>query len=329
MRRLMRKCVLGITAALLTPIAAGQPEYFGEFLDRLKGTFDIEAKPRPKFKIETDFRFKDPNGLQWVAPAGTTVDGASIPQALWSIIGGPFEGAYINASVIHDHYCTTRERTAHDTHRNFYYGMRAAQVPGWQAQLMHWAVSTFGPSWTLSRRVVMEQVCTPTTIGQAASCKSVGKVVVALVPLPAVDLSDPDVLAVAVGKTNAVARTLLTSNGKVLDVTTQGPVNASLENIQASANAYRHLFASKNFTNSPEKLGLLSQASSALLSETKPWVNNRIPRLQDAVVLTPQTVKSVEGNLPFKLDSRSKDLLGETIDLRKLETVTRLPNRTQ
>jgi Protein of unknown function (DUF1353) len=113
-------------------------EYFGDFLDKLRGVFNVEAMPRPMFKLESDFRFKDPNGLLWLAPAGEEVDGASIPQPFWSFIGGPFEGAYINASVIHDHYCKTKERTEHDTHRNFYYGMRTSGVPDWKAKLMHW-----------------------------------------------------------------------------------------------------------------------------------------------------------------------------------------------
>src|SRR5688572_27564412 len=160
MSSLLRVYLFVASAVMLSPAAVAQEtEYFGQFLDQLRGTFDIDAKPRPTFKIENDFRFKDPNGVEWRAPKGTTVDGASIPQGFWSLIGGPFEGTYINASVIHDHYCNTRERTAHDTHRNFFYGMRAAGVPEWKATLMHWVVATFGPSWTLTKRVVMEQSC--------------------------------------------------------------------------------------------------------------------------------------------------------------------------
>lgn len=61
-------------------------------------------------------------------------------------------GRYIHASIIHDKYCDTRERTAHDTHRNFYYGMRASGVSPSKAKLMYWAVRTFGPSWTIEVR---------------------------------------------------------------------------------------------------------------------------------------------------------------------------------
>lgn len=106
---------LVLFAGSLMPPAAMAQEYFGKFLDTLHGVFDTQTKPRPTFKLEGDFRFDDPNGMQWITPAGTEVDGASIPQFFWSFIGGPFEGSYINASVIHDHYCRTRSRTAHDT----------------------------------------------------------------------------------------------------------------------------------------------------------------------------------------------------------------------
>ncbi|MGJ7497844.1 DUF1353 domain-containing protein [Variovorax sp. RT4R15] len=195
----------------------------------------------------------------------SSVDGASIPQAFWSIIRGPFEGSYINASVIHDHYCTTKERTAHDTHRNFYNGMRSANVPEWKATLMHWAVATFGPSWTLERRIVIEQSCTAVVPGVPATCTSIPRSIVR------VDLSDPEVLAAAVSKTNAVARTLLTTDAKVLDVTSKGHIPATFDGIEASANTYRKIFLAKDFTSSPEQLGLLSQTSGTSLADIKPF----------------------------------------------------------
>src|SRR5947207_6952926 len=49
----------------------------------------------------TELRYTDPQGFVWLAPIGSVVDGASIPRYLWSIMGGPFEGKYRNASVLH------------------------------------------------------------------------------------------------------------------------------------------------------------------------------------------------------------------------------------
>ena len=327
MQRLVKLCLAIVFFAAVSPCAFAQ-EYFGDFLDKLKGVFVVEAKPRPLFKLETDFRYKDPNGLLWSTPAGAEVDGASIPQLFWSFIGGPFEGQYINASVIHDHYCRVKERTAHDTHRNFYYGMRASQVPEWKAQLMHWVVSTFGPSWKLERRIVMLQNCVSLP-GQPPTCSSVPTSEVVLVTSPPVDLSDPVVLAAAINKTNAVARTLLTSNGKILDVTSAGPVTATFEAVQISAQAYRQVFASKEFSSSPARLGLLSQPTGGSLADVQPWSSNRIPRLTETIVLTPQTIPRIENNAPFKLDPRSKDLIRDRIDLKTIETTVRIQNRGQ
>lgn len=315
-----------VTAVLTT--SANAQEYFGDFLDKLKGTFITEAPPRPQFKLESDFRFKDPNGLLWIAPSGVEVDGASIPQPFWSLIGGPFEGAYINASVIHDHYCRTKQRTAHDTHRNFYYGMRASQVPDWKAKLMHWAVSTFGPSWKLEKRVTMKQTCSSLD-ALRTTCTSSPVTEVVMVEIPAADLSDPIVLAAAVSKANAVARTLLTSNGKILDVTVNGQVTASFEGVEKSANAYRQVFASKEFVSSPARLGVLSSQTAGGLTDVQPWSGNRVPRLNDAVFLTPQTLPMVERSTPFKLDPRSKDLVKDRVDLKSLESSVHLKRGSQ
>ena len=280
MKIILRLYLIAIPLVLGSSFASAQ-EYFGDFLDKLKGTFIVEAKPRPTFKLETDFRFKDPNGLLWATPAGTEVDGASIPQVFWSLIGGPFDGAYINASVIHDHYCRTKERTAHDTHRNLYYGMRALQVPEWKAKLMHWTVATYGPSWKLERRIVLsndkDKNCIPLL---SPDCDSASTPEMGLVTIPPVDLSDPTALAAAISKTTAIARTLLTSDGEFLDVTAAGKVRATTENIQASSAIYRQVFANKDFLRSPRKLGLLSDPSGNGGADIQPWRNNRIPELR-------------------------------------------------
>jgi hypothetical protein len=42
-------------------------------------------------KLTEPFGFVDPLRKEWFVPAATLVDGASIQQALWSLIGGPYE----------------------------------------------------------------------------------------------------------------------------------------------------------------------------------------------------------------------------------------------
>jgi hypothetical protein len=88
-------------------------------------------------------------GEDWPVPVGAWLDGASIPQALWSIIGGPFEGKYRDGSIVHDHYCIIRTRTWKATHRMFYEAMRCSGVGLPKAKIMYYAVYRFGPRWTL------------------------------------------------------------------------------------------------------------------------------------------------------------------------------------
>ena len=83
----------------------------------------------------------------WPVPAGSELDGASIPRVLWSSIGGPFEGKYRDASIIHDHYCQVKSRPWQHTHRMFHDGMRCSGVGKTKAAIMFYAVSRFGPRW--------------------------------------------------------------------------------------------------------------------------------------------------------------------------------------
>ncbi len=133
-------------------VKAEQDEYFGEFTGEPSLKVKNNDEGRPTFVLLEDFSFKDPNGFLWTTPKKWEVDGASIPQFVWSLFGGPMSGKYIYASIIHDRYCDTRERTAHDTHRNFYYGMKASGVSEGKANSMYWAVRTFGPSWKLVKK---------------------------------------------------------------------------------------------------------------------------------------------------------------------------------
>lgn len=53
-------------------------------------------------QIVASFTFTDRAGRVWPVPAGFITDGASIPQALWSIIGSPYTGKYRIAAIPHD-----------------------------------------------------------------------------------------------------------------------------------------------------------------------------------------------------------------------------------
>lgn len=93
------------------------------------------------------FEFIDPKGNHWLAPKGSVVDGASIPQFAWSVIGGPFEGLYRSASVIHDVACDKKSKPWNLVHEVFYQAMIASGVNLTKAKIMYAAVYHFGPRW--------------------------------------------------------------------------------------------------------------------------------------------------------------------------------------
>lgn len=121
--------------------AGGFGEYFGRLL--------LEPLPDGRrMRLAEVFGFRDASHKRWPVPKEAVVDGASIPQALWSVMGGPFEGKYRDASVVHDYYCSTRLQSWRSVHRVFYEAMRASGVSPRRAKLMYAAVYFAGPRWS-------------------------------------------------------------------------------------------------------------------------------------------------------------------------------------
>ncbi len=119
--------------------------------------------PDREMELLEDFAYVDPFGKQWDAPKGSIIDGASIPRALWTIVGSPFTGLYRNASVVHDVACSVMEQPWRDVHRMFYYAMRRGGVDEQSAKLMYGAVYHFGPRWEVCINCAVTLVVTPTT----------------------------------------------------------------------------------------------------------------------------------------------------------------------
>jgi hypothetical protein len=84
-----------------------------------------------------------------VCPKDAFVDGTSIPQPFWSIVGGPMEGQYRNASIVHDEACKRRTETWQSVHQMFYEACRCGGLPENRAKLLFAAVYHFGPHWEL------------------------------------------------------------------------------------------------------------------------------------------------------------------------------------
>lgn len=152
-----------------TPASA---QYYGEFLDELVASFNVSTvEDWTTITLLQDYRFHDPNTLIWTTLATYTVNGASIPRWAWPFVGSPYTGKYLPASVIHDYYVDKKTRTAHDTHRNFYYGMLANGVYWAKAKAMHWAVS-FYTDWDINNPENAIRI-EPTTSKSAAELMAV------------------------------------------------------------------------------------------------------------------------------------------------------------
>jgi Protein of unknown function (DUF1353) len=100
-----------------------------------------------KMKLLADYTYTDPAAASWLAPSGAEIDGASIPRFLWSFIGGPFEGKYRKASVVHDVACDEKRHDWRDVHRMFHNAMLCSGVEPLKAKVMYGAVYACGPRW--------------------------------------------------------------------------------------------------------------------------------------------------------------------------------------
>lgn len=121
-----------------------------------KGTVKAEllAPSRPEdtfrdIKLLDMFGFVDSKGVHWDVPPGYISNGASIPPTLWPVVGGPLDGPYRDAAVIHDYYCDQRTRTDDDTHRMFYEAAIARGTSENIASTMYMGIIFGGPKWVV------------------------------------------------------------------------------------------------------------------------------------------------------------------------------------
>lgn len=101
-----------------------------------------------RMKLLREYAFVDGERLEWPVPKDAIIDGASIPRVLWGVTGGPYEGRYRNASVVHDWYCDVRIRPWQHVHRMFYEAMLVSGVSAARARIMYAAVHYAGPRWS-------------------------------------------------------------------------------------------------------------------------------------------------------------------------------------
>jgi len=96
--------------------------------------------------------FIDSAGKLWEAPAGSVINGASVPGIFWQIIGSPYTGKYRRAAVIHDVYCGCRTEPHRAVHKVFNEMMEFDGVDDLRRIRMFKAVWYFGPKWSPALR---------------------------------------------------------------------------------------------------------------------------------------------------------------------------------
>jgi hypothetical protein len=62
---------------------------------------DLRNDTKSTWNLLADFAYENDKYIITLSK-GFVTDGASIPRAFWSVVGSPFEGAYVKPSIIHD-----------------------------------------------------------------------------------------------------------------------------------------------------------------------------------------------------------------------------------
>ena len=99
-------------------------------------------------KLLEDFSYEDPSGKKWLAPINSVINGASIPDALWSTVGSPYTGDYRCASIVHDVACDDPRVDRKEADKMFYFACLAGGCSQGQARILYVGVRI--GSWSLS-----------------------------------------------------------------------------------------------------------------------------------------------------------------------------------
>lgn len=124
----------------------GHHEFSGKFLGQGR---DFKLDATIKFWSAKHFNPVSQTYL-WSAHQACIVDGASIPKWAWSIVGGPFSGAYRLSSGIHDILCKTKGMgniPSKTVHALFSEMIHAEGMRGRKEWYMSVAVKRGGPKW--------------------------------------------------------------------------------------------------------------------------------------------------------------------------------------
>lgn len=137
----------------------------GSFSGNPKTEWLIDAAGADRdMKVIEDFWYLDPNDRKWLAPAKSTINGASIPRPLWSMVGSPYTDDYRRASIVHDVACNDPTVARKDADVMFFHACRAGGCSPLQARWLYagvrigaWAGASL-PEVSMSKETLLFRV---------------------------------------------------------------------------------------------------------------------------------------------------------------------------
>ncbi len=88
-------------------------------------------------QVIEDFWYLDQDERRWDVPAGTVVNGASIPRTLWSSVGSPYTGNYRRAALVHDAAVGREGVLRSEADAMFYFACLAGGCSQLQAKMLY------------------------------------------------------------------------------------------------------------------------------------------------------------------------------------------------
>lgn len=101
-----------------------------------------------KLRLVEDFTFRESAGI-WVVPAGTIVDGRSLPTLFVSLVGRPFESNFRKAALVYDYAAKSKQRSWDESQQMFYDALLAEGVIPIEAKVMYMLLNATGPRWVI------------------------------------------------------------------------------------------------------------------------------------------------------------------------------------
>lgn len=150
MRSMLVTVALALMAAAMLPANGFDTEPAG---NRFEGRALLEWLDDdpfiPKMRLMEDLAFHQQDGNIWVVPAGSIVDGRSMPALFNKLMGHPFESGFRKAALSYDFAAKSRQHSWRDAQRMFHDATIAEGVLPIEAKVMYLLLYAKGLRWAV------------------------------------------------------------------------------------------------------------------------------------------------------------------------------------